>query len=1051
MSKFLNLPSATTVAESNPPRLIPSVGTPKAAEIAANISTFFPASTGQPKVGHCLMIDGLHLCQRCRWYRPTNQIIGLCREHSGELDLSMSTMDSVLAVLEAVHGDSPTCHYGREATVAAVAPFRSENYHGLPIVQTQTCKSEKGVGFTALLNSILVQWELHGGPNNGDLWVVGIDGDPVFREGAFKVLMCDEVRESDPLFAKLGGLKGLNRQCGKNKAVSGSDMKHGTKRVATSMRSNEGIVCERVVLNRGITTQWLEQLPDETPESVAVLVDPADHQNVPRAYKLIRAVISLGAEALSPSSDTSPTDHSTQRAFAMAGEMWRAFLDPFTKGSLSLSEALSDLSKFAHLAFYFYRQHGSSFLSNQLYGDLQAIVKAAFFCVAQQQILDPMQRFYLYQIGSDRLEEMFAEVRTESHDSNVDGLQLSERLSSAADSVRIWNEHPEWHQGHIRRSWSGKEADHVNPTFFTGDMNITSHVAIGKCWDGGGLAAANFLSEHGVEFDFDAALDVDGVDFLRPNGGNVYPGISKEKDRSIVADKTSESVSSTSTTPPLPLNDADIDIEEEDTRPFLPEDDAPTVFLEDFLPDEPTPSQDPPASGSPLVEAAPIYNDWLDYPLGNGATKRLHKASIIATLFNSDYKRLATTRLLRVRCYSKDGHRPSLNHVEISGEHSFSVGDPAVALIRTHNTVAAAVVRVTVLLKNNVRVGQVDVEDIGSADSQVSAMAQVLIMSDVYIPGRDGVESTRKWVWTGDYTKFEPLNGTVSAVEAGTRKALTIKVPGALLHPLDPEVEGIDVLPFLKKEEMRSKNHLTTSSVSDSDFSAIVSVMYENLDVQTLIQLLPKHGVCNDLPYLRYNGAAAFVLNAATQSLVQARKDNLEKIACFQCHAYIKPDDARSHVGGHILLAICGVQEPLLAEQVALPDPCGFCGRSGCKTDVVKKGKALKAVSECSRQHSFAYGHAKKYSAATPSTNVPIICELCLVLPPRKLRPVFWKYSMPGHIRAMHPRHWDDETDAPCNLDKDFADKIAIFREELAAFGIVVGLSTAPSATAEKA
>ncbi|KAK6996108.1 hypothetical protein R3P38DRAFT_3222680 [Favolaschia claudopus] len=64
----------------------------------------------------------------------------------------------------------------------------------------------------------------------------------------------------------------------------------------------------------------------------------------------------------------------------MAGEMWRAFLDPFTDGAQSLSQALTDLSKFAHLAFYFYRQHGSSFLSYQLHADLQTIVKAAFFC-----------------------------------------------------------------------------------------------------------------------------------------------------------------------------------------------------------------------------------------------------------------------------------------------------------------------------------------------------------------------------------------------------------------------------------------------------------------------------------------------------------------------------------------------------------------------------------------------------------------------------------------------------------------------------------------------
>ncbi|KAJ6560870.1 hypothetical protein DFH09DRAFT_1279507 [Mycena vulgaris] len=134
MSKFLGLPSASTIAESDPPRLLPSVNVPKPSEIATNISTFF----GPPPPGSS----------------PSPKIIGLCREHSGNLDLSMTDMESVLGVLDAVHGDAPACHYGREATVAAIGPFRADNYHGLPIVQTQTCKSEKGKGFAALLTSI---------------------------------------------------------------------------------------------------------------------------------------------------------------------------------------------------------------------------------------------------------------------------------------------------------------------------------------------------------------------------------------------------------------------------------------------------------------------------------------------------------------------------------------------------------------------------------------------------------------------------------------------------------------------------------------------------------------------------------------------------------------------------------------------------------------------------------------------------------------------------------------------------------------------------------
>ncbi|KAF8142296.1 hypothetical protein K438DRAFT_1911264 [Mycena galopus ATCC 62051] len=176
------------------------------------------------------MIDGLHLCHRCCWHRATNQIIGLCREHSGHLDLSMNSMDSVLAVVEAVHGDAPTCHYGREATVIAVAPFWATNYHGLPIAQTQTCKAEKGAEFSILLQTILEQWSVHGEPANGPIWVVGTDGDPVFREGTFKVLMSEKLDPSSALFKTLGDLPGLNIQCGKHQIVKAPDPKHVVKR-----------------------------------------------------------------------------------------------------------------------------------------------------------------------------------------------------------------------------------------------------------------------------------------------------------------------------------------------------------------------------------------------------------------------------------------------------------------------------------------------------------------------------------------------------------------------------------------------------------------------------------------------------------------------------------------------------------------------------------------------------------------------------------------------------------------------------------------------------
>ncbi|KAJ7029665.1 hypothetical protein C8F04DRAFT_1187517 [Mycena alexandri] len=335
-------------------------------------------------------------------------------------------------------------------------------------------------------------------------------------------------------------------------------------------------------------------------------------------------------------------------------------------------------------------------------------------------------------------------------------------------------------------------------------------------WELGEYKASCFLAELGINFDFDKALADPTVDFIRPNGNNIYPGNAREKDRSIIDDGLD------STGSPLHPDSGD------NNELFLPEDDAPTVFLGDFLADADS------SSTSDIPDSLPT-------DAASGGTKCLHKASIISTLFNSDFRRLATTRLLRVRCYTADGHKPTLNPVEISDEHSFNVGNLAVALIRSHNTVAAAVVRVIVLERGKARVGQVDVEDLGSPDSTLLATAQPLIMQDVYVVGTHRVQSTRKWVWTGDYAKFEPLNGVASTVDSGTRKTLTVKVLGALLHPLDAEIEDINVLGSVVSETMRAKNFSQTWSISNNDLMAVVSAMYEGLDVPALLQLLPKH------------------------------------------------------------------------------------------------------------------------------------------------------------------------------------------------------------------
>jgi hypothetical protein len=164
--------------------------------------------------------------------------------------------------------------------------------------------------------------------------------------------------------------------------------------------------------------------------------------------------------------------------------------------------------------------------------------------------------------------------------------------------------------------------------------------------------------------------------------------------------------------------------------------------------------------------------------------------------------------------------------------------------------------------KNKLRVGQVDVEDLGGPDSEVTVTAQLLCLQDILIVGGGGIESTRKWVWAGEVAQFEPLNGAASTVDSGTRRALTVKIPGALVHPLDAELEGLEVLPSLDQERMMAKRHTKTYTISQSDFAAVVSAMYERLDVTPLLQLLPKHGKSANFPYTKSSGPSIFFYEA---------------------------------------------------------------------------------------------------------------------------------------------------------------------------------------------
>jgi hypothetical protein len=144
-----------------------------------------------------------------------------------------------------------------------------------------------------------------------------------------------------------------------------------------SLLSKEGMLIRGVSINKNLIAQWLEQLTghDWSAESIHALLNPKDPQHVANAVKLLTLIADLRHL---DSTDYTPSEANTHRAFCLMGEAIDALLEPFINPTLSLSEQLTSLVKFAHILCALYLEHESDFLPPQLYGDLQCLVKTLY-------------------------------------------------------------------------------------------------------------------------------------------------------------------------------------------------------------------------------------------------------------------------------------------------------------------------------------------------------------------------------------------------------------------------------------------------------------------------------------------------------------------------------------------------------------------------------------------------------------------------------------------------------------------------------------------------
>ena len=537
-------------------------------------------------------------------------------------------------------------------------------------------------------------------------------------------------------------------------------------------------------------------MPGTTEDSVDKFLYPQDPMDIPRAIELIQAVASL---CFLDKSQFDPGQQKTVNAIQLVGSLFHCLTQPFLNRDLNLIEQFVSLSKYSHMALALYRRNATSFMPGQLYHDTQTMVKGAFFYLARQTILDGSLPVLLMLCGDDRLENLFGRVRMQgAHNSAVDQGTLLHRFAAAMDLTRIMTVHPSWDVGHRRLNYSRLEHyDHLNPSSWKGNLRADSCVPA-DAWTEGRKQAELELCRHHVEINFEEIFNIPDVDMLRPLPGGKFPGHTEEPDRSILRE-----VQVTNTTAMSPT-DANEDIASTERS------EGESIGLDDTLPEPPTSTVLQRYAGEDFLEED---------------NKKFYFASLLRIIFAPDFIAKSADRLRRVQTFSTKFLRttsPDEDDTQLLDVELFTTGDSFIGLIRTGETVAAAVLQCVGIQQGSLNVSSVSAAELSLDSSNIKLIGQVLeLIPSAYpsdIPYPSAIDDTDIFssapessltnpsltmTWTGNYLKFYAVNAKKDKDTGGvlpstndvvTRSALLITIPSTLTRRLSGENVPINQL-----------------------------------------------------------------------------------------------------------------------------------------------------------------------------------------------------------------------------------------------------------------
>jgi len=782
-------PSRTTLLDRRCDfRLQISVGSIMMVDLLANIEMMFKdIKPGHKKVGITLSMDEVASDGRLCYLTETDDIAGLCEHASELLSVKMgNNLDVVRNIARAVK--EGLVHIGQEVFVAAFARNDETDYGAKPVLLLPTCKQGSFRDSALIIEMLRQAWRLspYGESLHGPIWSIASDGDPKCRPALYLHCMVRELTPDQPLFRHVGMLPGLNLWTGSGGETQDLDYKHNFKRelfiisfssqfsdfspgICKCLCAREGILIDGVVINKGLLALWLERLTDVdwsensiysllSPESfilqhIHTLLSPKDAQDVPRAIKLLK--LSADVRNLDPT-DFDPSERSTHRSLSLLGEMLEALVEPFINPELSISQQITSLVKFCHIACALFLKHESGFMPHHLYSDLQCMVRTAIFRVAHTKNLDPNLKVFLCLLGDDVLEVVFGRSRMiGGHSPNCDVDELRTRFGSALRLDGIFQDYPDWeHRPSRLKMTRSRDADHLSPRHWKGELCAATCDLV-ACWEDGVSQAEVILKKFGYSISFKELFRdwrTRSVDLMRPAGGK-YPGISLEVDRSLgEADEGQE----------------EIDM---DYRGFESFDGKAALEAE----------------RRNIALQTQTHLTWMELTGGKPGHKKTILRIFTDPTLGVDYHK-SHDRLLRVRYFSIGGDnwdRSKAQMHQSSSQSLFKLEALYATIISTEqNRVSLAILRCTSLKLAGRHLDRAPIEEISLPNSTYDVSGQILSL----IPVFQG-DGSLSWMWD---SQFLALDSAKSCSKQTTMpmidriQHLNIPVNRSLVYPLLP-------------------------------------------------------------------------------------------------------------------------------------------------------------------------------------------------------------------------------------------------------------------------